>query len=308
MRGSAHRLQNRRRSVLEGDVEVGKDPPLGHQRDHAVDVRVRVDVVQARPDAERAECAREVEEARLQRHPLPGAFGISDIEAVGAGVLADDEQLLDARFDEALGLGHHLVCGTARKVSAQVRNDAEAAAVVAALRDLQIGVVARREAQALRRHEVEVGVVQRRHRIVHGGDDLLVLVRTGDGEHARVRLADAIFLDAHASGDDDAAVLGQRLADGIEAFLLGAVEEAAGIHDHDVGAGVVGGDPVAFGAQLGDDALAVDQRLRAAERDEADLRRRLRRGRCRGCGRACRGFGSHGLDTISRSPGLLRQP
>ena len=62
----------------------------------------------------------------------------------------------------------------------------------------------------------------------------------------------------------------QRLADGLEALGLGAVEEAAGVDDHRVGAGVVGRDRVALGAQPGQDALAVDQRLGAAEADHAD--------------------------------------
>ena len=70
------------------------------------------------------------------------------------------------------------------------------------------------------------------HRLHH----LLVLMRAGDGEHARMALADAAFLHAEAAGDDDAAVLGHGLADGVEALLLGAVEEAAGVHDDDVGA------------------------------------------------------------------------
>ncbi len=132
--------------------------------------------------------------------------------------------------------------------------------------------MARRQVEAFRRHEVDEGIMQRRHRVVDGGDDLFVLVRTGDRQHAGVRGADAAFLDAHAAGDDDAAVLGHRLADGVQAFGLGAVEEAAGVDDDDVGALVIGGDLIAFGAQARDDALAIDQRLRAAERDEANLR------------------------------------
>ena len=86
----------------------------------------------------------------------------------------------------------------------------------------------------------------------------------------------------------------QRLADRLEALGLGAVEEAAGVDDHRVGAGVVGRDGVALGAQAGQDALAVDQGLGAAEADHADpgLARageRLeprRRARGRGAGRA----------------------
>jgi hypothetical protein len=48
------------------------------------------------------------------------------------------------------------------------------------------------------------------------------------------------------------------------------VDEAAGVDDDEVGALVGRRDLVALGAQLGEDALGVDQRLRAAEADEAD--------------------------------------
>ena len=59
---------------------------------------------------------------------------------------------------------------------------------------------------------------------------------------------------------------------------LGAVEKAAGVDDHQVGAGVRTSEFIALRAQAGDDALAVDQRLRAAERDEAHLAARAASG------------------------------
>ncbi len=60
-------------------------------------------------------------------------------------------------------------------------------------------------------------------------------------------------------------------------FGLGAVEKAAGVDDDGVGAGVAARQLVAFRAQLRQDPLAVDQRLRAAERNEGNARRRARR-------------------------------
>ncbi len=150
-----------------------------------------------------------------------------------------------------------------------MRDDAERAAIVAALGNLQVRVVPGREAQALCRHEVHERVMHRRHRGMHRLHHLLVLMRAGDGEHAGMALADAGLLDAEAAGDDHLAVLGHGLADGVEALLLGAVEEAAGVHHHDVGAGIVGRYPVALGPQLGQDALGIDQRLGAAEGHKA---------------------------------------
>ena len=62
MGGAAHVLQHLRRGMLEGDVEIGKDLALGHQRDDVGDMRVGVDVVQAHPDAELAEFLGQIEE------------------------------------------------------------------------------------------------------------------------------------------------------------------------------------------------------------------------------------------------------
>ena len=151
-----------------------------------------------------------------------------------------------------------------------MRDDAEAASVVAALRDLQIGVVARREPDALRRQQIEEGIVRARHRLVHLLNHRLILMRAGDGEHAWMRGADAVGLDAKAAGDDDLAVLGQGFADRRKQLLLGAIEKAASVDHHGVGALIARRQLVAFGAQLGDDALRIDQRLGAAQADKAN--------------------------------------
>ena len=73
--------------------------------------------------------------------------------------------------------------------------------------------------------------MRRRRGAMHGLDHALVLLRAGDGEHAGIALGDLLGLGAHAAGDDDLAVLGQRLADRRERFRLRAVEKAAGVDD-----------------------------------------------------------------------------
>ncbi len=85
-----------------------------------------------------------------------------------------------------------------------------------------------------------------------------------------MRFADQVFFFAEAAGDNDFAVLGDGFADGVEAFGFGAVEEAACVDDDEVSAFVGAAELVAFGAQARDDALAVDERFGAAERDDAD--------------------------------------
>ena len=87
---------------------------------------------------------------------------------------------------------------------------------------------------------------------------------------------------AEAAGDHHLAVLGDGLADRLQQFLPGADQKAAGVDHHDIGAVVARGDLVAFGAQPGDDALGIDQRLGAAEADEADARAAASGGNGRG--------------------------
>ena len=150
-----HRLQDPRAGMLEGDVEVGKDLALGHQRDDLVDMRVGIDVVEADPGAERAQLAGEIDELGAHVALLPAARRVFHVDAVGAGVLRDDQQFLHAGLHQPLGLAQH-VGGRARdEIAAQLRDDAEGAAVIAAFGNLQIGVVARRQLDALRRHQVD---------------------------------------------------------------------------------------------------------------------------------------------------------
>jgi hypothetical protein len=72
------------------------------------------------------------------------------------------------------------------------------------------------------------------------------------------------LLDSQTTRDDDLAVFAERLADGAERFLDRGVDEAAGVDDDEVGAGVGGRGGVALGAQLREDALGVDERLGTA--------------------------------------------
>lgn len=101
-------------------------------------------------------------------------------------------------------------------------------------------------------------------------EDLFVLVRACHRQNVGVVFADVVGFGAKAACDDDLAVFLEGLADGIKGFGLGAVEEAAGVDDDGVRARVIGRDCVAFGAQAGEDAFAIDQRFGAAEGDHAD--------------------------------------
>ena len=131
----------------------------------------------------------------------------------------------------------------------------------------------RRELDAFGRQQVEEGIVTRRQHAMHGLEHALVLVRTGHGENLRIARGNLFGFGAHAAGHDYLAILGKGLADRGERFRLRAVEEAARIDDREISAGVRAGQFISLGTQARDDPLAVDQRLRTAERDEAYFRR-----------------------------------
>ena len=111
--------------------------------------------------ARRAPAARSVMRAATSR-PRHADSVYLHVDAVRARVLRDHEQLAHAGAHEPLGFAEHVARGAADEVAAQARDDAEAAAVIAAFGDLQVRVVARRELHALRRHEIDERIVRRR--------------------------------------------------------------------------------------------------------------------------------------------------
>jgi hypothetical protein len=108
---------------------------------------------------------------------------------------------------------------------------------------------------------------------MHGVEHAFILLRAGDRQQVGIGGFDLLGLGAHAAGDDDLAVLRHGFADGAQRLRLGAVEEAAGVDDDDVGAVVLAGEFVTFGPQARDDALGIHQGLRASQRDKGDFRR-----------------------------------
>ena len=126
------------------------------------------------------------------------------------------------------------------------------------------------------RHQIEKRIVRLGQVRVHGLHHLLRGMRARDGQntgvHALDQIAAAIVSTcSQAAGDDDLAVLRQRFADGVEAFLHGIVNEAAGVDDHQVRAFERLGGLVALGRELREDEFGVGECFRASEGDEPDL-------------------------------------
>ena len=86
-----------------------------------------------------------------------------------------------------------------------------------------------------------------------------------------------------------------HLEDGVDRFLLGRVDEGAGVDDEDIGGFGVGGDARAGAVEQAHHDLAVDEVFGAAEADEADAQ-----------GFVCEGFGI-GCGVMERGLRFLEQ-
>ena len=109
-----------------------------------------------------------------------------------------------------------------------------------------------------------------------GGEDAFKLASADD----RVDLGD-VFLDFvavaldEASGNDELLGFAVRLKtghleDGVDRFLLGRVDEGAGVDDQDVGGRWIVGDPRAGVVEQAHHDFAVDEVFGAAEAHESD--------------------------------------
>ena len=145
--------------------------------------------------------------------------------------------------------------------------------MVTAFRYFQIGVVARRELDALWGNEVCKRVVcsARRRRGVDRTHHLLVLLRASDSQHAWMRCAYDGLVHTHTACDDHATIFGNRLANGLKRFGFCAIDKAAGVDYDDVRVVVVRNNLVALGAQLCEDAFRIYECLGTAKANKTDF-------------------------------------
>ena len=128
-----------------------------------------------------------VTDGRAKACPLQSAPGLDgdaggEVFAVAGGVLADEGDLADALGDEGFGFGYDAGEGTGTELAAELRDDAEAAGMVAAFRDLDVGRGARGGEDARGVVGVEIGGEGRGGAVPGGaGETALLLAEVAFG-------------------------------------------------------------------------------------------------------------------------------
>ena len=193
--------------MLQRDIQIRQNFTFRHQRNHVIDVRVRVDVVQTDPDTQFRQLFAQADHAGFNRRAVVKAGAMLHIDAVGGGILRDNQQLFDAGIGQAFGFGQHFTNRTADKVAAHRRDNAEGAAMVTAFGNFQVGVMTWRELHALFRHQAQERVVFRLRRIVMDMlQNLFIAVRPGYLQHFRMHFANLVFFRAQAAGHNNFAI------------------------------------------------------------------------------------------------------
>ena len=123
--------------MLDGNIQIFDDLRLVCQNvDQLLRHFIGIEIMYPDPDQ-----PVDFAEPAQQLRKLPLAV---EIETVAAGILRDDDQLLDAVGRKLLRFLYQIFHRAAAELAAQLRNDAVRAVVIAALGNFQIGVIFRR--------------------------------------------------------------------------------------------------------------------------------------------------------------------
>ena len=243
--GTVHRPQHLGVAVLQREIEVGQHIghlPVGGQ--HLGGEAGGIGVVDPDPG-----------DLHLAQGPQQlGQLGLAvEVEAVVGGDLADQHQLLHPLGGQLLGLGHDRFDRARALVAAQLGNDAEGAAVVAAFGHLEVGhglaggAVA---GQVFIAHEDGGGAhlvhplarldpLQHRH-------DVLVIARAHDrlgfGQGIEQFLLEVL---GQAASNNEFLALLRQFHQGAHRLFAGLLDEAAGVHHHHGGVVFIGAHAVA---------------------------------------------------------------
>ena len=138
-----HALQDRRRGVLQRHVDVGTNIVVGGDRlQQSSGDFVGISVKEANP-------LQAVDASELFQQQSEAVFQ-SEIFAVAGCVLSDERDFAHAGLRQSFGFGDHGFETPRAKLSAKLGNDAEAAGMIAAFGDFDIGGGSRRGQHARR--------------------------------------------------------------------------------------------------------------------------------------------------------------
>ncbi len=189
-------------------------------------------------------------------------------------VLRDEDQFFGAAADQGARFGADRLGAAATERTAQRRNDAERARMIAAFGDFKVGRRPRRGDESRQKIVLGLGFEIEAHRTAAGLDvgEKLDDAGVGAGADDAVDLGNqALQLLAvalrQASGDDE--LLAAALARGVfENYLgrlgLGRIDERARINDDGIGTGGLGLQSPARLAQLGHHDFSIHKILSAA--------------------------------------------
>ena len=188
---AAHGFQNARVAVLQGNIKIGREQTVGHQRNQIVNAGIGIDIMQAYPRAHLPQFAREFENAAFHRLAAPEISAVFNVGAVGGSILGDDQQFLDPGINQILRFRQHFARRAALQTPAHGRNNAERTMMIAAFGDFQIGIMARSELQARGRNEIGKGLMRGfGHMRVYRAHHRFIGLRAGNGEHAGMQAFD----------------------------------------------------------------------------------------------------------------------
>ena len=160
------RAKNVGTRMLQWDVKILRDILVardGFEQARGDLVGIRIEKPQPLEASERSECIEKIG----QFHASPEFRIRREVFAIACSVLADERDLAHTLRDEMLRLGDDGCDGTRAELAAKLRDDAEAAGMVAAFRNFDIRRGAWRREDAWRIGGVEIGW-QRRMRAVPG--------------------------------------------------------------------------------------------------------------------------------------------